>query len=98
MCKLVAFSLLGAIAKQDTGGDETFRVLYLFSGRRRQNSVKDYLLKEAPKRNLKIEINDLDLLNGADLLNRAGQRKLAREVQEGRYSLVMGSPPLRHIF
>ena len=49
-------------------------ILYLFSGRRRQSSVRDCLEKRALNEGIKIDVLDLDLLHGADLLNRRGQK------------------------
>ena len=75
MCAGVANAIMDDLDLQSVKAQgKKIKILYLFSGRRRQSSVRDCLEKRAFDEGIKIDVLDLDLLHGADLLNRRGQK------------------------
>ena len=94
MCQGVAEGIFEAIDIDECRENDTkVTVLYLFSGRRREDSVRSYLENLAETNRVKIEITDLDLLYGADLLNKVGQKRLLEKVASGQFMAVLASPP-----
>ena len=69
------------------------RVLYLFSGRRRQHSVRTELERLAAAAGLQLEFSDRDLLNGDNLLSSKLQGRIIKQVTSGRYHVLLASPP-----
>ena len=99
MCAEIADAIMDGIdLEAHRARDDTINILYLFSGKRRQGSVRDRLEKRAEAERVKIDVMDLDLLHGADLLNKRGQRQLRTQVSSGGFAAVIASPPMQHIF
>ena len=69
-------------------------VLYLFSGRRRQGSVRTELERLAAAAQVQLEFSDQDLLNGDNLLGRRRQKTIIEQIKNGRWHVVLASPPL----
>ena len=73
MCAGVANAIMDNLELQTLKAQgRNINILYLFSGRRRQGSVRDCFEKRAEDEGIKIDVLDLDLLHGADLLNKTG--------------------------
>ena len=75
---------------------EPLRVLYLFSGRRRQGSVRTELERLAAAAQVQLEFSDQDLLNGDNLLGRRLQKTIIKQIKQGHYHVVLASPRARH--
>eukprot|EP00435_Cladocopium_sp_Y103_P066703 s951_g29.t1 len=71
------------------------RVLYVFSGKPRKNSIAAWLRKLARKSNLLVEVEmvDIQVRPFMDLTNKAVQQRLLNKIATGRYFAVLFSPP-----
>ena len=75
---------------------KTLRVLHLFAGAKRKSSYGHSLKKAARRRGVKVEVQEIDLLRGGarhNLLLGAKRKHWLRAVKDGRYDMVVASPP-----
>jgi hypothetical protein len=75
---------------------ELFRVLYLFSGCKREGSLCEGLRKEASKRNKGMQVVEMDVLNcncQHNLLKKSVRAKVEKEVADWGFDAVVASPP-----
>ena len=84
----------------DTAGEggtnwKVYRILYLFSGRRRVNSVASYAKKLAKRYHFQVEVIELDSRHcrHADFSKPAVQEKWLRMIREGGIDALLCTPP-----
>ena len=72
-----------------------FRVLYLFAGVKRRNSVADLFKRKAKALNFTVQILEVDILRNRrmDLSLHERQQPLLNRIQEGHFNAVLASPP-----
>lgn len=73
-----------------------YKVLYLFSGRRRQHSVASFLHEWSKKSTeFTVEVEEWDIANGKsyNLLPEAVQEELLARIAEGQFDAIVMSPP-----
>ena len=70
-------------------GNRCKTALYLFAGKKRRSDIGSRLRK------LKWEVTEFDILRDKshDLTNLATQRRLLQDVEDGRFSFILASPP-----
>ena len=96
MCKGIAESIMKDIdVERLRENGEPLRVLYLFSGRRRQHSVRTELERLTAAAGVQLEFSDRDLLNGDNLLGRRVQKNIIKQIRQGHYHVVLASPRAR---
>ena len=90
-------SVSGAPGANDPPREVTvFRVLYLFSGAKRKASVKAYLSKLAKQFNIKVYVEEVDILRSKrrfDLRPSVRRRAYLQAIAEGKCDFVLASPP-----
>ncbi len=71
------------------------RVLYVFAGLKRKNSVADYLRKKAAKFHVQVEIHEVDIQRSRrmDLTSPRVQRRHLQAIDSGVYDAVILTPP-----
>ena len=72
------------------------RVLYLFAGAKRKSGFGPCLRKLARTAKVPVDIQEHDLLRGGhrhNLLLGTKRRRWLKLIREGRYSMVIASPP-----
>jgi hypothetical protein len=74
---------------------ETFKVLYLFAGKKRKGSVAEFLKKKSKSLHVRTEIFEYDILRrkSIDLSRRSIQQSILRQITEGSFDAVLASPP-----
>ena len=72
-----------------------FKVLYLFSGRRRCTGVAQLLQGWAEHAEFAVEVAEWDISNGSDfdLLQEDNQQRILAAIRDGSYAAVLMSPP-----
>ena len=75
---------------------DVLRVLYLFSGKVRVDSVASCLKKLGGAKGVKVIVKEVDILRGRrkyNMLSRPKQKAILEQVGEGLYAAVVASPP-----
>ena len=77
------------------GEKRVLRVLYVFAGLKRKNSVAYYLRRKAAKFHVQVEIHEVDIQRSRkmDLTNPKVQRRHLQAIDSGAYDAVILTPP-----
>ena len=75
--------------------DKRPTVLYLFAGPKRKGDMRDHLSRAGRARNLDVQTIEYDVLRHRrqDLTKVALRRTIRTQVEQGKFDMVMASPP-----
>jgi len=69
--------------------------LYLFAGKKRPNSVAEFLRKKSKHQLIRTEIIEFDILRrkSIDLSRHSVQQSILHQIRQGLFDVVLASPP-----
>ena len=73
----------------------SFKILYLFSGKRRKTDLKSVLWEEGLNHSLEMNVTEFDIINdpSQDLLDDGVWETIQQDIKNRVYDLIVVSPP-----